>query len=34
MHGSTYLEHMLFALTLAAMACLCLETLVLAAQVV
>jgi hypothetical protein len=33
MHGSTRLEHALFALTLAAMAYLSLETLALAAQV-
>jgi hypothetical protein len=33
MHGSTRLEHALFAVTLAAMAYLCLETLALATQV-
>jgi len=32
MHGSTKMEHALFALTLAAMAYLCLETLALVAQ--
>ena len=34
MHGSTLLEHALFALTLAAMAYLCFETLTLAVQLV
>jgi hypothetical protein len=34
MHGSTLLEHALFALTLAAMAYLCFETLTLAAQLI
>jgi hypothetical protein len=33
MHGSTRMEHALFAITLTAMAYLCLQTLALAAQV-